>query len=182
MIEWSLSTLVDPDEMIRQQTRRMQAAASDLKFELAAKIKVYVDALSQLRKGAFRHVRRLKDFAYLSLQRGPRDGLAKIFLITPGQIDEIAGLLCEPARPSEILRLAFTLASERSTSTVSSIGAERIGVVAHHLFLAKANHGVFLPLETIDEKSVIKAYRDLLKQKPQDQVEGEGVLKELQAL
>ena len=88
----------------------------------------------------------------------------------------------EPARPSELLRLAFTLASERSRGNVDSAGAERIGVVAHHLFQAKANHGVFLPLETIDEKSVVKAYRDLLKQKPQDQAEGEGVLKELQAL
>ena len=47
---------------------------------------------------------------------------------------------------------------------------------------AKSNHGVFLPLETIDEKSLVKAYRDLLKQKPQDQAEGEGVMKELQAL
>ncbi len=182
LIEWSLSTLVDPDEMIRQQTRRMQAAATDLKFEMAAKIKAYVESLSQLHKGAFRHVRRLRDFAYLSLQRGPRDGLAKAFLITPGQIDEIAGLTTEPARPSELLRLAFTLAAERANLPLDTPAAERIGVVAHHLFLAKAQHGVFLPLEKIDEKSLLKAYRDLLKQKPQEPTEGEGVLKELQAL
>ena len=182
MIEWSLSTLIDPDEMIRQQTRRMQAAAADLKFELAAKIKAFVDALSQLRKGPFRHIHRLEDFSYLSFQRGPRDGLAKVFLITPGQTEQITCLIDAPARPSTILRLAFTLAAERAAASVDPIGAERIGVVAHHLFLAKANHGVFLPLETIDEKAVVKAYRDLLKQKPQDQVEGEGVLKELQAI
>ena len=181
LVEWSLATLVDPDEMIRQQTRRMQAAATDLKFELAAKIKAYIDAISQLRKGPFRHVRRLKDFAYLALQRGPRDGLAKIFLVAPGRIDEIAGLIGEPARPAEILRLAFTLAAEKS-AVLDSAGAQRIGVVAHHLFLAKANHGVFLPLETTDEKSAVKAYRDLLKQKPPEPTEGEGVLKELQAL
>jgi hypothetical protein len=182
MIDWSLSTLVDPGEMIRQQTRRMQAAAADLKFEMAAKIKVYVNSLSQLRKGPFRHVRRLKDFTYLSLQRGPRDWQARIFLVTPGYVEEIAGITSEPARPSEVLRLAFTLAAERTAVAVDQAGAERMGVVAHHLFLAKANHGVFLPLETIDEQSVTKAYRELLKQKPQDQTEGEGVLKELQAL
>jgi hypothetical protein len=124
----------------------------------------------------------LKDFAYLTLQHGPRDGVAKIFLITPGRIEEIAGLVGEPARPAEILRLAFTLAAEKSASAVDAIGAERIGIVAHHLFLAKSNHGVFLPLETIDEKSMVKAYRDLLKQKPPEATEGEGVLKELQAL
>jgi excinuclease UvrABC nuclease subunit len=182
MVDWSLSTLIDPDELIRQQTRRMQTAAADLKFEMAAKIKAYIESLSQLRKGPFRHVRRLKDFNYLTLQRGPRDGLAKVFLITPGFIDQIAGLTSEPVRPSEILRLAFTLAAERAAVAVDKCGAERIGVVAHHLFLAKASHGVFLPLETIDEKSVVKAYRELLKQKPQDQAEGEGVMKELQAL
>ena len=182
MVEWSMATLVDPDELIRQETRRMHAAAADLKFEMAAKIKAYSESLSQLRKGPFRHVRRLKEFTYLSFQRGPRDGLAKVFLIMPGQIEEIAGLIGEALRPSELLRLAFTLAAERASVTVDSRGVERIGVVAHHLFLAKANHGVFLPLETIDEKSVVKAYRDLLKQKPQDQTEGEGVLKELQAL
>jgi len=182
LIEWSLQTLVDPAEMIRQHTRRMQSAAADLKFEMAAKIKAYIDSLGQLHKGPFRHVRRLKDFTYLTLQRGPRDGLAKVFLITPGQVEELAGLIAEPTRPSEMLRLAFTHAAERAGVAVDPAGAERIGIVAHHLFLAKANHGVFLPLETIDEKSVVKAYRDLLKQKPQDQAEGEGVIKELQAL
>src|SRR5947207_2870697 len=145
LIEWSLATLVDPDEMIRQQTRRMQSAATDLKFEMAAKIKAHIDSLAQLRKGPFRHVRHLKDFNYLSLQRGPRDGLAKAFLITPGHIEEIAGLISEPARPSELMRLAFTLAAERASIAVDKIGAERIGVVAHHLFQAKAQHGVFLP-------------------------------------
>jgi excinuclease UvrABC nuclease subunit len=182
LIEWSLATLVDPDEMIRQQTRRMQLAATDLKFEMAAKIKAYTDSLSQLRKGPFRHVRRLKDFQYLTLQRGPRDSQAKAFLITPGYVEEIAGLIHEPLRPSELMRLAFTLAAERASVAVHKVGAERIGVVSHHLFQAKANHGVFLPLETIDEKSLIKAYRELLKQKPQDVADGEGVMKELQAL
>jgi excinuclease UvrABC nuclease subunit len=182
MIEWSLSTLVDPAEMIRQQTRRMQAAATDLKFELAAKIKAFVDSLSQWGKGQFRYVRRLKDFAYLSFQHGPRDGLAKVFLITPGRIDEIAGLIGEPQRPSELMRVAFAVSAEQSTSALDVAGMQRIGVVAHHLFIAKANHGVFLPLETLEEKQVIKAYRDLLKQKPADITEGEGVLKELQAL
>jgi excinuclease UvrABC nuclease subunit len=183
LVEWSLQTLIDPAEMIRQQTRRMQSAAADLKFEIAAKIKSYIDSLAQLHKGPFRHARRLQDFSYLAFQRGPRDGLAKAFLVTPGRIEEIAGVISEPLRPSELLRLAFTLAAERSARPVDPAGAERIGVVAHHLFLAKANHGVFLPLETIDEKSVVKAYRDLLKQKPQEESpESEGVMKELQAL
>jgi excinuclease UvrABC nuclease subunit len=196
LVEWSLTTLVDPAEMIRQQTQRMQLASADLKFEAAAKIKAYIDELSTLGKGPYRHARRLQDFVYLSLQRGPREGTAKVFLITPGRIDEIAGLIQDPPRPAELLKLAFTLAAHHTGHSpalalatlpppppvIDTAGAERIGVVAHHLFLAKQTHGVFLPLEHIDEQSVSKAYRDLLKQKPQDQTEGEGVVKELQAL
>ena len=41
---------------------------------------------------------------------------------------------------------------------------------------------MFLPLETLDEKSIAKAYRDLQKQPEPEPTEGEGVMKELQAL
>jgi hypothetical protein len=57
-----------------------------------------------------------------------------------------------------------------------------MGIVSHHLFQAKAVHGVFIPLAEVDEKSIAKAYRDLLKQKVQEPTEGEGVVKELQAM
>ena len=46
LVDWSLATLIDPAQMIRQQTQRMQLAASDLKFEAAAKIKAYIEQLS----------------------------------------------------------------------------------------------------------------------------------------
>jgi hypothetical protein len=74
------------------------------------------------------------------------------------------------------------VAAEHSPSTVDAVGAERIGVVAHHLFLAKAVHGVFIPMDEADEKSILRAYRDLLKQKAPEESETEGVMKELQAL
>ena len=182
MIEMSLATLVDPAFTIRAHEQRMAAAAKELKFEIAAKIKQYIDSLAQLGKGPYRYARPMKEFNFLSLQRGPREGTAKVFLITPGRIEKILGLPLEPIRPAEVLRVAFALAQERTATAVDAIGAERIGVVAHHLFLAKATHGVFLPLDKVDEKSLVKAYRDLLKQKPQETAEGEGVMKELQAL
>jgi hypothetical protein len=75
------------------------------------------------------------------------------------------------------------LSAERQNAGVDPIGAERIGVVSHHLFQAKAVHGVFLPLECLDEKSILKGYRDLLKQKSANESEeAEGVMKELQSL
>ena len=182
MVEWSARSVVDPAPLVRDHTRRMQQAATELRFEVAGKIKGLVDRLSQLGKGPFRHVALLKDFRYLSLQHGPREGTAKVFLITPGGIEEIAGLVAEPARPGEILRLALET-SERRGADVDEAGAERVGIVAHHLFSAK-HRGVFLRVETIDEKGIVKGFRDLRKQAPQEQVEGEGegVLKELQSL
>jgi excinuclease UvrABC nuclease subunit len=182
LVEWSANTLVDPLPVIQDNTLRMKQAAADLKFESARKIKTYVDSLSQLGKGPYRHVRWLRDFKFLSLQRGPRDGTAKVFLITPGQVHEMCGLI-GPPQPGDLI--SATMAQETSTpiDSLDPIGAERVGVVSYHLFSPKATQGVFLPLDSIDEKAVVKAFRNLQKQK-KDEVgeETEGVTKELQAM
>src|SRR5439155_14013223 len=133
----SAQALADPKEHVRQQTRRMQQAAAELRFETAAKIKSWVDQLAQIGKGPFRYVRPLEEFNFLSLQRGPRAGTAKIFLITPGRIEEILGLASEPIPPGELLRFALTIAHDRPME-LDENGVERIGVVAHHLFQPKA--------------------------------------------
>ncbi|HET6250356.1 MAG TPA: hypothetical protein VFE47_21900 [Tepidisphaeraceae bacterium] len=184
VVEWSARTLVDPAEFLRQQTQRMKSAAAELRFEMAAKIKAYIDQMSQLGKGPYRHLGRLRDMAYLSLQHGPRPqaGNAKVFLITPGKIDPILCLTGEP-KPAEVLKTALMLAEERLADGLDEIGAERVGVVAHHLFSARQTHGVFLRLAQIDEKAIAKAYRELKKQPvPAEDVESEGVMKELQAM
>jgi excinuclease UvrABC nuclease subunit len=183
MVEWSAQTLVDPAPFVREQQDRMRRAAADLRFEAAAKIKAFVDSLAPLGKGPFRHVRLLRDFNYLCLQHGPREGTAKVFLITPGRVEQILSLIAEPARPGEVLRLALeAMAEERGEEPMDEAGAERVGVVAHHLFTSKQTHGVFLPMALVDEKSLAKAFRDLRKQQPAEEVEGEGVMKELQAV
>ena len=182
LIAFSTKALIDPEDFIREETRRMKAAATELKFETAEKIKAYIGQLSQLGKGALRHVRPLTEFLYASLQRGPRAGTAKLFLITPGRIDEVAGVIREPQQPSDLIRHVLESAEAHRGGRIDEIAIERIGVVAHHLFQPKARQGVFIPLETVDEKSLAKAYRDLMNQKPQDETVGEGVTKELQAL
>jgi len=181
MITWSLRVLVDPADFVREQTARMQAAASELRFETAAKIKTLIDQMTGLRKGPFRHVRRLQDFQFLSLQRGPRERTAKVFLITPGDIVEIGGLIDTTSDIEELVSLSKTLAAA-ATSPVPSQAAERIGIVAHHLFLARQTSGVFLPLDQVDVLSLQKAFADLQKQKGKDGGDEEGLLKELQAM
>jgi excinuclease UvrABC nuclease subunit len=181
LVAHSAAVLSDPQDHVREQTRRMHQAAAELRFETAEKIKAFVEQLSQLGKGPFRHVRPLKDFVYFSLQRGPREGTAKAFLVTPGRVEEIAGLIDEPTKASDLLRLVLETSAARAPQ-IDQSGIEVMGIVAHHLFQAKAVHGVFLPLAQIDEKSIAKAYRDLQKQKVQEPTEGEGVVKELQAM
>ncbi|MGH7213848.1 MAG: hypothetical protein ACREIT_03700 [Tepidisphaeraceae bacterium] len=186
LVELSAATLVDPADFLRGQTRRMQQAAVELRFETAAKIKAYIEQLSQLGKGPFRYVRRLQDFQFLSLQRGSHLGFAKAFLVTPGNVDPIADLLEQPARPGELLRTVLTLATERVRLPLDGVGAERVGVVSHHLFSAKKSHGMFIPLDAIDEKAIVSGYREVQKQQAATPAEGEseneGVMKELQAM
>jgi hypothetical protein len=171
---------VDPAETLRDQTARMRQAATELKFEAANRIKQFLGQIEQLGKGAFRHVSLLSNFSFLSLQHGPKPGQAKAFLVTPGDVVEIAGLIGD-VRPSEVMRLALEAAAERDESLVDETGGERVGVVSHHLFAPK-HRGVFLRLDRIDEKSIAKGWKDLQKQSAPEESEGEGVMKELQAL
>ncbi|MGA3067100.1 MAG: hypothetical protein ABSF29_09660 [Tepidisphaeraceae bacterium] len=179
LIEWSAQTIVDPGHFVREQKNRMAAASEELRFELAAKIKTFVEQVSQFGKGAFRHVRRLADFAYVTLQPGPGAGLAKVFLILPGHVEELADLICEPARPSELMRLILWTAEHRPSAAAD---AEQIGVVAHHLFGPKQTGGVFIPLADISEGAIAKAYKSVSRLKQPEETDVEGVIKELQAM
>jgi hypothetical protein len=60
--------------------------------------------------------------------------------------------------------------------------AERLGIVAHHLFARRQSSGVFLRVDTLDEKQLSKAYADLRKQKQSESTEAEGLVKESQAI
>jgi excinuclease UvrABC nuclease subunit len=183
LVGWSAEVAVAPDEFIGQTTRRMEAAAKELNFESAAKIKQYLAQVSQFGKGAFRFARRLEHFRLLSLQHGGREGTAKVFLITPGQVEEVVGLIDEPRGPVTTAMLRDLIArGAAAPPDLSEEGTERIGVVADHLFRAKRISGVFLPLYRAEERSLLKAWRELQKQAGQGDSEDEGVVKELQQI
>ena len=178
------ATLVDPADFVRMHTRRMQQAAAELQFEAAGKIKAYVDQLSQLGKGPFRHARLLKDFQFVSFQHGPRAGTVRVFLIARGRIAEVACMITEPRWPAELLGILLHAAETAGNvrKPIDPVGAERIGIVAHHLFSGKPGQGTFVRLDELNEKGIIRAYRDLLKRPADEAGEVEGVLKELQSL
>ncbi|HEX8915827.1 MAG TPA: hypothetical protein VF796_25960, partial [Humisphaera sp.] len=146
LVDLSLQTLIDPRPMVRDQEARMRQAAGELRFEVAGKIKQHLDLLKQLGSGSFRHARPLTDFRFLCLQHGPRPGEAKAFIVTPGGVEHAACLIDEPRQPGSLLRLVFERAQAPVEATMSKEQVERIGVVSHHLFTAKAQQGVFLPL------------------------------------
>lgn len=182
LVRWSVRTLEEPAEFVREQEARMRAAAAELRFETAAKIKQFVAQLEQLGKGSFRRLRPLRDFVFVSFQHGPRPGTAKVFLVSRGSIEEILGIIGDPLTPGAVLRVALERAAALDAEPLDAAGAERIGIVTHHLFSGK-NRGVFLRLDTIDEKALPRAFRDLGKQaQPDGETEAEGVLKELQSL
>ena len=181
MMGWAVETAVGPGELIEQTQRRMTEAARDLRFEAAGKIKQYAEQLGQFGSGAFKHVRRIGDFRYVVLQQGGRAGTAKVFVVTPGAVREAAGLIAEPGRgSSDLLRLILSMGEEAGDRTQE--GAERIGVVADHLFRAKKTSGVFVGMAEVEERAMGKAWKELAKQKSQAGEEGddsEGVVKEL---
>ena len=183
LIEWSRKVLADPADHVREQDRRMRQAAGELRFEIAGRIKAYVDQLSLLGKGPFRHVRPVGDFQFLAVQAGPKPGTAKLSLVTPGRVDP---LLCvtdaAAVKPAEVLRAALTAAADPGNGLIDAAGAERVGVVTHHLF-ARKPAGALLPLATVDERAIAKAIRDLAKLPAADvEADDEGVVKEWQEL
>jgi len=185
MIRWSAEVAVGPKEFIRDQKKRMEQAARELRFETAGKIKVFIEQVSEFGKGPFRHAQRLEDFAFLSLQSGGKAGTAKVFLIAGGEIVELAALIGEPKQAGELLRYVLESAQRLANGAMNREGIERIGVVAAHLFTARARHGVFVRLSELDDKAVARGFVELQKQQQKsgsEESEEEGVVKELQAM
>lgn len=177
LIDLSIAALTDPADYIRSQQLRMQQAAAELKFEVALKIRQYVESLSALGKGSYRHLRRLRDFRFLSVQRGPTAKMAKIFLITPTQIEPIGCLLEEPTAATGLIRDTLSRAEELAAQPMDAYREERIAIVSRHLFAAKAD-GVFIPIDRLDERSLLAAYKETRKQKVVDEADEEGIVRE----
>ncbi|HEY7116964.1 MAG TPA: hypothetical protein VH475_10280 [Tepidisphaeraceae bacterium] len=183
LVKWSAGTAVAPERFVEAHTRRMEAAARELRFESAARIKQYIAQVAQFGKGAFRFARKLEDFRYLSLQLGPRTGTAKAFLIAPGVVEEVGGIIGDPVNSATDLARQILRLDADAPNDLAERGVERIGVVADHLFRARRVSGVFLPMDQVNEQSLAKAYRELQKQKGPDTAEDEeGVVKELQQI
>ncbi len=180
LVRWSADTLADPHTEIAQQTERMRQAAGDLRFELAGKIKQFVDQLSSLRKAEWRFVRPIEDFRYLSIQPGPRKGHAKLFSITPERIEPAACVIREPEALLHCDAIR-QLTQPTGVSMLDSSAIERLGIAVRHLFWAKSG-GVYLHGDDINERSLSQAYRQIARREVvTEETEDEGVITEMRS-
>jgi excinuclease UvrABC nuclease subunit len=177
-----LSTRVGSDlqGVIDEQTTRMQAAASDLAFEAAGKMKSYIHQLNRLAERPYRFVRPLEDFRYISLQRGPWANTAKLFLMLPSGIQEFCGLITEPKSSSDLQREILQTAEKQEA--IDENITQWMSIVVNHFFAAKRTSGVFLHISELNDRSLTAAFRDLRKQKVTEESEEEGLINELQSL
>jgi excinuclease UvrABC nuclease subunit len=182
LIAHSVDVLSHLDAALEIEQERMRSAAVELQFETAARIKQFIDQLSALGKSAFRFVRPLADFRYVSLQHGPGAGKARLLLLTPGRIEHIASFI-GPPNATTLDHLLQTIAAHcaRAADALTQAGAERLSLAAHHLLGPRGSGGVFLHLPT-DPRALAGAYRDLLRQKAPKETDDEGVLKDLQSM
>ncbi|HEX8325281.1 MAG TPA: hypothetical protein VF595_15375 [Tepidisphaeraceae bacterium] len=168
LVDWSVRTLADPNAEIDQQIERMKEAAAEMRFELAGRIKAFIDGLKSLTSGDWRFVRPAGRFAFVSLQAGPAKGQAKLIHVTLGGCVERLGLIGEPT----------DFPALPAVPMATKIDPERLGLIVAHLFNPKSG-GVFLPESQWTRPALLAAYKNVTKQtidKPAD--EDEGVVRE----
>jgi excinuclease UvrABC nuclease subunit len=182
MVRRSVETVISPAEFLAEQTRLMQQAAQLLQFEEAKKIKQRIDEVSQLGRGPFRHVRLLREFEFVCVQPGPRAGTAKVFLVTCSEIEEAAAIIEVSADHSELIAHMRDRARAHDERPMTTAATEGVGLVARHLFSPKKLRGQFVPLDALDGPTLRQACEALKKPDLPEEVETEGVTKELNAL
>ena len=164
LVRWSVATLTDPSIEVADQTERMKAAAAELRFETAGKIKAFIDGLRSLRMAERRFVRPIERFAYLSIQPGPQPGQAKAFLCGPGGVQEVLGLI---GRPAELPPMPVP---------AGPIDPERLAIVTSHLLAGKS--GAFIPADGLSPTAMWAAYQTASRQ-TDESTEDEGVVRDV---
>ncbi|HWB54452.1 MAG TPA: UvrB/UvrC motif-containing protein [Tepidisphaeraceae bacterium] len=177
----SIDVLRNPAPYLAEQNQQMQRASADLNFERAAKIKSHIERINRLHAGQYSLLRSISDFSFVSLQRGPRAKCAKLFLITPTMIDEPLCICYSPNNWAEIFNFLSHRKNSASSSALDQAAAERLAIVASHLFMPK-KQGVFLAWSDVNEATLARAYRQLGKQKESPDSVDEGMVKDLQSL
>ena len=133
----------------------MKAAAQQLAFEQAARIKQRIERSNLVTAESYEHMGRLEDFAFLSLQPGQGRTNIEPWLIHGGRVECLAQF-----KKKEIgawAEMFFGVVRERIGGGVTApvdagggAGVEQIGIVAHHLFRRERDAGLYLRVRDIE--------------------------------
>jgi excinuclease UvrABC nuclease subunit len=145
---------------------RMRAAAVNLQFELAGRIKTRLERLGELDRPEFEHAGPAERFQFILIQRSDKPRQAKTFLVDLGRITEMAPL-DYPLRPEQV---EGVLAQMNALAARPAVCGEEerwlIGLVARYLFSSERRRGLMVHwdggLEAGDLGARIESARELL--------------------
>ena len=142
----AVAAMRDPSIVLETLTATMQRHAIDLEFEQAGRAKARAAAIANLSSGAFKGVRPIEAFRYVTVQPGPRKGTARVFLVTLDAVVEVAGIL-DGTVPLSMVEAAL----DRAPLTASDWPADvLLGTICHHLGGTKSSTR-FVERERLDQ-------------------------------
>lgn len=159
-VDRALAAAANPKAGIAALTDEMKRLAGALEFEAAGKVKARIDLLDALGGGAFRSIRPLGAFDYVSVQPGARKGTAKVFRITAAGVTEVAGVREESFDLDEMHHVL-----NRKPAPSDCPPGVLLGAICHYLGGAKTASR-FLSMESLDEAALRKAVRAAMKVQP----------------
>ena len=137
------------------QTSAMKAAASQLQFEQAAKIKSRLARADLIDHEAFSHLQPLENFAFLALQPGQGKPFVEPWLIRGGHGGVVIEALPQikrkdlPAAAEPLLERCKKLASTPIRPPLDTPAIEQIAILAHHLYRGPDDAGLYLRLHEL---------------------------------
>ena len=143
----------------------MRAAAANLEFERATKIRAQLERGTLLEGPAYQWVRSVERFCFLALQPGPGRPYIEPFFIHGGTIES-----GPPVHKKNLAGAAaewFTRVAELRQQPVAPplerMDVEQMGLVVHHLMRGPDDAGIYLPLHDLaDAPTIFQAAQDLI--------------------
>lgn len=159
-VDRAITSASDPKQGIEALTVQMKQHAAAMEFEAAGRVKARIDLLNGLGGGAFRSVRPLGVFDYLSVQPGARKGTAKLFRVTATRVQEVAGVRDEALDLTDLQ----TILQKPVTKSDCPPGV-LLGAICHYLGSTKTA-ARFLNIADLNEPELRKAIRAAMKVEP----------------
>lgn len=142
-----------PDPQRQRLLERMESAARELRFEVAAATKTRLDRLAELDGPAYRHVGPLEAFRFIVVQRSGTRRKLNVFLVNGGAIAE-AGQIDFPPMADQAGAVLSAMSRHAAAGSAGpgpqqagpadAADRWRIGLVARYLFSSDARRGLML--------------------------------------